>query len=325
MPLTLLPTPPSRADSANFASRADAFFAALPAFQIEFNAMVPTAVAGAVTGSFTVSGNSALGSASTNTVAIQAGSAALPALIPSGDANTGLWFPASDTVAISTAGAERMRADSSGNVGIGGSPSTKFHVLGSAATARVRCSSTDGSGAVVEILADGSSSGVLSVNTTHSLKFQTDAAERARIDATGNLLVGYTSSYGAYKLQVNSQIFATSSTVATSDGNYKTGVESLTGALSVVNALHPVSFEWLPHAVHAFPAGRTTGFIAQEVAAALAGQPYASAIVKSNAVAMPDGTEEQFLGIAEGNLIALLVAAVQELTARVAALEAEGP
>jgi hypothetical protein len=38
-----------------------------------------------------------------------------------------------------------------------------------------------------------------------------------RINNAGKLLVGYTADNGAYKLQVNSQIFATSATVATSD------------------------------------------------------------------------------------------------------------
>jgi hypothetical protein len=39
MPITPLPTPPSRADSANFAQRGDAFMAALPAFAAEANAL----------------------------------------------------------------------------------------------------------------------------------------------------------------------------------------------------------------------------------------------------------------------------------------------
>ncbi len=51
--------------------------------------------------------------------ALSAGTALLPSLIPSGDTNTGMWFPAADTIAWSTAGSERMRVDSSGNVGIG--------------------------------------------------------------------------------------------------------------------------------------------------------------------------------------------------------------
>lgn len=57
MALPTLPTPPTRSDPANFAARADTFFAALPAWVTAFNSMVPAAVAGAVTGSFSVSGN----------------------------------------------------------------------------------------------------------------------------------------------------------------------------------------------------------------------------------------------------------------------------
>jgi hypothetical protein len=48
-----------------------------------------------------------------------AGSAAAPALTTTGDTNTGIFFPAADTIAFSEGGAEAMRIDSSGNVGIG--------------------------------------------------------------------------------------------------------------------------------------------------------------------------------------------------------------
>ena len=51
--------------------------------------------------------------------AFSAGTALLPSLIPSGDTNTGVWFPAADTIAASTGGTERLRINSSGNVGIG--------------------------------------------------------------------------------------------------------------------------------------------------------------------------------------------------------------
>ena len=58
------------------------------------------------------------------------GTAATPA-IRGTDANTGIFFPAADTIAFSEGGAEAMRIDSSGNVGIGtGSPTYKLDVQG---------------------------------------------------------------------------------------------------------------------------------------------------------------------------------------------------
>lgn len=48
-----------------------------------------------------------------------AGTALLPSLVPSGDPNTGMWFPAADTVAWSTNGSERLRVHSSGGISIG--------------------------------------------------------------------------------------------------------------------------------------------------------------------------------------------------------------
>ena len=46
------------------------------------------------------------------------GTAAAPALRGT-DANTGIFFPAAGTIAFAEGGAEVMRIDSSGNVGIG--------------------------------------------------------------------------------------------------------------------------------------------------------------------------------------------------------------
>jgi hypothetical protein len=52
-----------------------------------------------------------------------AGTALLPALTTTGDTNTGIYYPAADTFAVTTAGAERYRVDSAGNCGIGVTPS----------------------------------------------------------------------------------------------------------------------------------------------------------------------------------------------------------
>jgi hypothetical protein len=58
----------------------------------------------------------------TGVTTVQAGTAALPAITTTGDTNTGIFFPAADTIAFSEGGVESMRIDSSGNVGIGVTP-----------------------------------------------------------------------------------------------------------------------------------------------------------------------------------------------------------
>jgi hypothetical protein len=173
----------------------------------------------------------------------------------------------------------------------------------------------------------------------------TSPSEAMRINSAQELLIGYTSDNGAYKLQVNSQIFATSATIATSDGRYKENVTSLGGCLDLVKALRPVSFTWKPQEDitriddegnevlvregHNFPEGNQVGFIAQEVQEVLDGKPWLSSVIKENvrpAVKDNEGNElapeEQFYGIAEGNLIAVLTNALQEATAQIEDLEA---
>ena len=50
---------------------------------------------------------------------VSAGTTALPSISPSGDSNTGIFFPAADTIAFGEGGAEAMRVDSSGRLLIG--------------------------------------------------------------------------------------------------------------------------------------------------------------------------------------------------------------
>jgi hypothetical protein len=179
---------------------------------------------------------------------------------------------------------------------------------------------SNATGAVVNIATNGSGAIYFFRRSTAGGAW----GEAARFDTNSYLLVGYTSSNGAYKLQVNSQIFATNATIATSDARYKKDVTPISGGLDLVNKLNPVSFNWKPHPVHDFDTANTdVGFIAQEVQSALADSPYLPNVVKSNQTELPDGTKEDFLGIADGKLIPILVKAIQELTARVAALEAK--
>jgi len=73
------------------------------------------------------SGNVGIGTSSpdalltVNTIAsFGAGAADAPSIAAKGDLNTGVFFPAADTVAISTGGTERLRVNSSGNLVVTG-------------------------------------------------------------------------------------------------------------------------------------------------------------------------------------------------------------
>jgi hypothetical protein len=70
----------------------------------------------AVAGTLTVSGSA--------TVEFAAGTAAAPAITTTGDTNTGIFFPAADTIAFAEGGAECSRFDSSGNLLVGTTSST---------------------------------------------------------------------------------------------------------------------------------------------------------------------------------------------------------
>jgi len=141
-----------------------------------------------------------------------AGTASLPALTTTGDVNTGIFFPAADTIAFAEGGAEAMRIDSNGNVGIGTS---------SPASSTTRLTVYDNTnGGILFLGRDaGEQRGILSFGRLNSGSQQTAArivgnsdnasgnngtmtfwtanssatiTERMRIDSSGNLLVGTT-------------------------------------------------------------------------------------------------------------------------------------
>ena len=231
--------------------------------------------------------------------------------------------------------------DTSQNVGIGQtSPNVALVIERPSNNAIMRL--RDSTASVDTYFISDSTGTTINLTSALPMIFKTTNTERMRIDSNGYALIGYTSSNGAYKLQVNSQIFATSSTIATSDARYKTNIEPITSAIELVNKLNPVSFDWKEHPIHEFPEGKTIGFLAQEVQEVLKDTDYVDNIVKTNeCVISPEekdedgnvtkeAVKEEFLGIAEGNLIPLLTKAIQEqqtiindLKARIETLEAK--
>jgi len=149
----------------------------------------------------TVSGGTVNGAvAITGVTTVQAGSAALPAITTSGDTNTGIFFPAADTIAFSEGGVEAMRIDSSGNVGIGtSSPTQKLNVRGGRSVFQAN---SDLFSIQIEGGAGGGQRYIGATNeASPSMVFSNSGGtEQMRIDNSGNLLVGTTSpsaSYGA--------------------------------------------------------------------------------------------------------------------------------
>ena len=91
--------------------------------QILGSSGVATLASATITGAATV--GTTLGVTGVSTFA--AGTLSLPALTTTGDTNTGIFFPAADTYAVTTGGTERYRVNSTG-LGIGRSPIAKLNV-----------------------------------------------------------------------------------------------------------------------------------------------------------------------------------------------------
>jgi hypothetical protein len=161
----------------------------------------------AVAGTLTVTGSA--------TVEFADGSAASPSITNDGDTNTGIFFPAADTIAFTEGGVESMRIDSSGNLGLGtATPSIKLDIVGTASQitngagasgSRIRLDTPASSGgSYIQIYKDLTPSYVAGIGTVlpggsaaSALVFsdyQGSWVERMRLNSSGNLLVGTTSS-----------------------------------------------------------------------------------------------------------------------------------
>ena len=130
------------------------------------------------------------------------GSASTPA-IRGTDANTGIFFPAADTIAFAEGGAEAARFDSSGNLCVGstaagnaGGLNVSVGLAGTTAGGIQLWSNTTSSHSIQ--WGDGTSStdpyrGYIEyAHTGDSMRFATQSTERMRIDSSGNVGIGVT-------------------------------------------------------------------------------------------------------------------------------------
>jgi len=127
------------------------------------------------------------------------GSAGTPA-VQGEDTNTGIFFPAADTVAVATAGAERMRITSAGDVGIGTDNPTRISTgittlelkgdnpAQADRSGGVQFKRQDGTVGMQMYHGDGANT-ILSAST-YPMLFFANGAERFRIASAGQLGIG---------------------------------------------------------------------------------------------------------------------------------------
>ena len=137
-----------------------------------------------------------------------AGSAAAPSISFTGDTNTGLFSPGADTLAFAEGGVEAMRIDSSGRVGIGVVPAgygeNSRLTLDSTGLTNAIYSNFNGTGNDTHIFLTNGGSALCYLGTDNtSLTFGVGNTERARIDSSGRLLVGTSSSTDAKLVVAN--------------------------------------------------------------------------------------------------------------------------
>jgi hypothetical protein len=242
--------------------------------------------------------------------------------------------------------------NSAGNVGIGtSSPAVGLDVRGPVGIG-MRLRNT-ASGLELATRIDATTVGLDAGNTSGGMTFSTNTTERARIDSSGNLLVGTTSSIGAARFVVaqNTAVANPMSVVSTeagaigryailfyrntndlvgsiqttntatsyntsSDYRLKEDWQPMTGASERVQALKPVNFAWK------VDGSRVDGFLAHEA------QEVVPEAVHGTKDAVDAEGNPNYQGIDQSKLVPLLTAALQEaltkinaLTARIEALE----
>jgi hypothetical protein len=181
----------------------------------------------AVAGTMTVTGSAS--------VVFAAGTAAAPSITTTGDTNTGIFFPAADTIAFTEGGVEAARFDSSGNLGIGtSSPVAKLSVQDAAAPKIA----LQVGGSERAFLSYTESTAITRLDSDSVIVFATNNTEVSRFDVSGNLGIGTTSP--AFRLDVATttgrfQVRTGANTGGTSSGVGIAAVNEANSALDDLN------------------------------------------------------------------------------------------
>ena len=123
----------------------------------------------------------------TTLVTTGTGTAAAPAIVPTGDTNTGFFFPAADTAGIATQGTERLRINPSGDIGIG---TTSINSSGVTLGSK-NIFYTDGYG-----ISWGTGQAQIAGYSSDVLQFLTGNSERMRINSGGDVILSSTGRLG---------------------------------------------------------------------------------------------------------------------------------
>jgi hypothetical protein len=217
-------------------------------------------------------------------------------------------------------GSEKMRIDSSGNVGIGtASPSSKLHIVSASAQSFYLGYNSS----LVSYLGTRSDGAF----QLYSYNSGTTAYQKMYLsvdgtNAGGEVLVCGATDNGAYNLQCNGTgVWGAGAYVNGSDERIKEDIAPIQSGLDVVEKLNPVTYRYKED--WSKDQSTQTGFIAQELLTALEGKNYVDGVVQQ-------GGSKNYYSVAYQNIIPILTKAIQEqqtiindLKARVTVLEAK--
>ena len=237
----------------------------------------------------------------------------------------------SKTISFHTDASERMRLDASGNLGIGtAAPSTKLSISQVANGNIASFTNTVDADFFINL-----TSGVtLLAPSTGVLAFGTGSTERMRLDASGILqkngdnatarIIPETDGAGYIGESSHrwNALFAVVGTIQTSDVREKTNIKTTQLGLDFVNDLNPVSYKWIKNErLDSTKDERNhQGLIAQEVAKTLEKHGIDKNDFGGLDIQKTDKYDD-FHGMSYDQLLAPMIKAIQELTAKVEKLE----